>query len=236
MLTIDAGGFDIEPLHAANQCTPYTVSAHLLYENSDPFRLTEPGVILDARDAEYAAIDARSVRVTGSRAEIRPYTVKLEGSGATGYRTMVFSAIADPKLLARFDEWLGNLEAFLRMGISNVLGIGGDDYALEFRPYGHGALIPPAPAAPPHEVGLMTLVSATTQEVATEIARYCNPVLLHFPLNLDDPLPSFAFPFSPAEVELGRQYEFKLNHVVHLERPDQLSRTVIETIGEPAHG
>lgn len=236
MLTIDAAGFEIEPLHAANQCTPYTVSAHLLYENSDPFRLTEPGVILDARDAEYTAIDARSVRVTGSRAEFRPYTVKLEGSGGTGYRTMVFSAIADPKLLARFDEWLGNLETFLRMGIANVLEIGGEDYALEFRPYGHGALIPPAPATPPHEVGLMTLVSAATQELATEIARYCNPVLLHFPLNLDDPLPSFAFPFSPAEVELGRQFEFKLNHVVHLDEPGQLSRTVIETIGEAAHG
>lgn len=78
----------------------------------------------------------------------------------------------------------------------------------------------------------MTLVSAVTQELATEIARYCNPILLHFPLNHDDPMPSFAFPFSPAEVELGRQYEFKLNHVVQLDRPDQLSRTVIEVIGE----
>ncbi|MBB3860680.1 hypothetical protein GGQ88_001949 [Novosphingobium hassiacum] len=149
---------------------------------------------------------------------------------------MVFSAIADPKLLARFDEWLGNLSAFLRLGISSVLGIGKDEYTLEFRPYGQGVLIPPSPAAPPHEVGLMTLVSAATQEVATDIARYCNPVLLHFPLNADDPLPSFAFPFSPAEVELGRQYEFKLNHVVHLDRPDQLSRLVIETTGEAARG
>jgi Acyclic terpene utilisation family protein AtuA len=236
MLTIDADGFEIEPLHAANQCTPYTVSAHLLYENSDPFRLKEPGVILDASDAIYTAIDSRSVRVTGSQAVVTPYTLKLEGSGSTGYRTMVFSAIADPKLLARFEEWLGNLESYLRIGIAGVLGVHADEYALEFRPYGYNALNPASRPSVPSEVGLMALVSADTQELATEIARYCNPVLLHFPLNLDDPLPSFAFPFSPAEVELGRQFEFKLNHVVHLERPDQLSRTVIEHIGDNEHG
>ena len=232
MLTIDAEGFDIEPLHAENQCTPYTVSAHLLYENSDPFRLKEPGVVLDASDAQYDAIDERVVRVTGSRAKAMPYTVKLEGSGGTGYRTMVFSAVADPKLLARVDEWLGNLESYLRAGIASVLEIDARDYDLEFRAYGHNALNPAPSLAVPNEVGLMTLVSATTQELATEIARYCNPILLHFPLNHDDPMPSFAFPFSPAEVELGRQYEFKLNHVVQLDRPDQLSRTLIETIGE----
>lgn len=232
MLTIHAEGFDIEPLHAENQCTPYTVSAHLLYENSDPFRLKEPGVVLDASDAQYDAIDERVVRVTGSRAKAMPYTVKLEGSGGTGYRTMVFSAVADPKLLARVDEWLGNLESYLRAGIASVLEIDARDYDLEFRAYGHNALNPAPSLAVPNEVGLMTLVSATTQELATEIARYCNPILLHFPLNHDDPMPSFAFPFSPAEVELGRQYEFKLNHVVQLDRPDQLSRTLIETIGE----
>ncbi len=232
MLTIDAEGFDIEPLHADNQCTPYTVSAHLLYENSDPFRLKEPGVILDASEAQYDAIDERVVRVTGSLAKAMPYTLKLEGSGGTGYRTMVFSAIADPKLLARVDEWLGNLEAYLRAGITSVLEVDAQDYDLEFRAYGHNALTSSSSVATPHEVGLMTLVSAVTQELATEIARYCNPILLHFPLNHDDPMPSFAFPFSPAEVELGRQYEFKLNHVVQLDRPDQLSRTVIEVIGE----
>lgn len=236
IFTIDPDGFEIEPLDGANACTPYTVSAHLLYENSDPFRLKEPGVILDASDARYEAIDGRRVRVTGSRAEIMPYTIKLEGAGGNGHRTMVFSAIADPKLLARFDEWLANLDAWLRAGIARVFGLGDADYRLDFRPYGKNALNLVPSAAPPHEIGLMTLVWAPTQEMATEIAKYCNPMLLHFPLNPDDPLPSFAFPFSPAEVELGRQFEFKLNHVAAVDRPDAFARTVIETIGETVRG
>lgn len=237
IFTVDGQGFEIEPLDVDNSCTPYTVSAHLLYENSDPFRLKEPGVVLDASDAHYEALDGRRVRVTNSRAETMPYTIKLEGAGGTGYRTMVFSAIADPKLLARFDEWRANLEAYLRNGIANVLRIADGDYGLEFRAYGKDALNPVPADHVPHEIGLMTIVWADTQERATEIAKYCNPVLLHFPLNPDDPLPSFAFPFSPAEVELGRHYEFKLNHIVHVDRPDALARTHFETIGEEApHG
>jgi len=236
ILTIDDEGFDIEPLAADNACTPFTISAHLLYENADPYRLTEPGVVLDAQGASYAALDARSVRVTGSRAEARPYTMKLEGSGAAGYRTMVFTAVSDPKIMDRIADWLERLETFLREGIDRVLRIPAADYRLDLRPYGWNALDPRrAPTdRPPLEVGLMVLVTAATQARATEIAKYCNPYLLHFPLNQDDPLPSFAFPFSPAEVALGPQYEFKLNHVVHLADPCELAtmRTFVAGRGE----
>lgn len=226
MLSIDDHGFDIEPLHIDNQCTPFSVSAHLLYENADPFRLKEPGVTLDATSATYRALDERCVRVEGSVAEPNGYTMKLEGAGPAGFRTMVFSAIADPRVLARIGIWLANVELHLRGGIREVLGVADDAYRLELRPYGWNALDPrPAPAPPPPlEVGLMTLVTADTQELATEIAKYCNPVLLHFPLDPNDPLPSFAFPFSPAEVELGAQYEFRLNHVIALDDPLTLAR------------
>ena len=69
MMSIDRHGFTIEPLSPQNRCTPETVSAHMLYENSDPFRLVEPGGVLDVTDAQYRALDARRVRVTGSRWE-----------------------------------------------------------------------------------------------------------------------------------------------------------------------
>lgn len=236
ILTVHDEGFDIEPLAADNACTPFTVSSHMLYENADPYRLVEPGVILNARGAQYMPLDERTVRVTGSTAEITPYTMKLEGSGAAGFRTMAFTAVSDPKIMARIGDWLGGLEAYLRNGIATVLKLGAADYSLDFRPYGWNALDPRGAATdrPPLEVGLMVVVTAATQDRATEVAKYCNPYLLHFPLNLDDPLPSFAFPFSPAEVVLGAQYEFKLNHVVHLESPGELSVTRTFTAGKGA--
>ena len=79
MISVDRAGFTVAPLDPANRCTPETVSAHMLYENSDPFRLVEPGGVLEVEDARYVALDARSVRVTGSRFVPAPYTMKLEG-------------------------------------------------------------------------------------------------------------------------------------------------------------
>jgi hypothetical protein len=58
---------------------------------------------------------------------------------------------------------------------------------------------------------------------------------LHFPLNADDPLPSFAFPYSPAEVAMGQVFEFKLNHVVAVDSPLDLSRVALETVGKGRH-
>lgn len=235
MLTIHGEGFDIEPLAADNTCTPYSISMHMLYENADPYELKEPGVILDTRAAVYTALDARTVRVTGSQYRKVPYTMKLEGSGPIGFRTMVFSGISDPKIMSELDVFLERLRDYLVDGIRSVLAYRPEDFDLKIRPYGSNALAPPGapdPGRPPHEVGLMTLVTAATQEAATEIAKYCNPALLHFSLNPDDPLPSFAFPFSPAEVELGRLYEFKLNHVVAIDDPMELVRTATVSIGQ----
>ena len=47
MMRVGADHFDMEPLRATNRCTPGSISAHMLYENSDPFLLHEPGGVLD---------------------------------------------------------------------------------------------------------------------------------------------------------------------------------------------
>ena len=234
MITIDAEGFEVEPLNLSNRCTPYSVSAHLLYENADPYRLKEPGVVIDAGDAVYRSVDERIVRVTGTKAQTTPYTMKLEGSGRAGFRTMSFTALADPKVMSRFDEWLTALKSVLLSRIEATLGYGVGDYEIDFRPYGWNALDQSAHAneAPPaREVGLMVIVSASTQERANEIAKFCNPALLHFPLGRDAPMPSWAFPFSPAEIDMGPYYAFRLNHVVEVDDPLQLVRTMLITVG-----
>ena len=76
----------------------------------------------------------------------------------------------------------------------------------------------------------MMLVTAATQAIASEIARWANPHLLHQPLHDDDPIPSFAFPYSPAEAGLGAVFEFRLNHVVHVDDPLALSRMRIDEV------
>ena len=46
-----------------------------------------------------------------------------------------------------------------------------------------------------------------------------NPYLLHHPLTANEATPTFAFPFSPAEIPRGPLYEFCINHVMVLDDP-----------------
>lgn len=97
MVRVGREHFEIEPLSANNACTPATVSAHMLYENSDPFRLIEPGGILDVTKSRYRAISDRVVRVQASVFEPAPYTMKLEGAAGGPFQTIMLVGIQDPK-------------------------------------------------------------------------------------------------------------------------------------------
>ncbi|HEY1447775.1 MAG TPA: acyclic terpene utilization AtuA family protein, partial [Caulobacteraceae bacterium] len=100
LMRVGAQAFDMEPLDPDNRCTPESVSAHMLYESSDPFRLTEPGGILEVKRAAYRQLDSRTTRVSGSRWRPMPYTMKLEGAGGGAYQTIMLIGIEDPEVLA----------------------------------------------------------------------------------------------------------------------------------------
>ena len=228
MMSVDGEGFTMAPLSPENRCTPYTVSAHMLYENSDPFRLVEPGGVLDVSQARYAALDARTVRVTGSRWTPAPYTMKLEGAGGGPFQTIMLVGIEDPAVMADLDGFLGRMGHALRQRVARTLGPAAESVGISLRPYGWNAVSGrpvPAGAAPPREIGLLFVATARTQALATEAAKVCNPYFFHFPVREGKELPSYAFPFSPAEIERGQVFEFHLNHVVEVASPFELVRT-----------
>jgi acyclic terpene utilization AtuA family protein len=226
--TIDRDGFTIEPLDPAVACTPISVAAHMLYETVNPFSMREPAGTLDVTDATYEAIDDRQVRVEGSRFDLaEQHTIKLEGARITGYETMSFTAIRDPHILAKIDEWAALLRLVLTDRVSQTLHLDPAEYRFDIRLYGHNAVlgaIEPA-TGPPREVGVMLLVNADDQATATAVAKIANPLMLHLPTADMDHLPSLAFATSPAETERGAAYEFVLNHVVDAETPVSLFRT-----------
>jgi len=229
--TIDATGFTIEPLDPAAACTPISVAAHMLYETANPFELREPDGTLDVRNATYVALDDRTVRVEGSEFHLADQmTIKLEGARITGYETMSFTAIRDPLILGKIDEWAQLLREVLTDRVAQTLGLRADEYDFDIRLYGHNAVlgdIEPG-GAPPREVGVMLLVNAADQATARAIAKVGNPLMLHLPTLEMDYLPSLAFATSPAEIDRGAAYEFVLNHVVDVESPTALFRIELE--------
>lgn len=228
LFSVDAEGFDIAPLAPDNRCDPHTVSAHMLYENSDPFRLVEPGGVLDVTASVYQALDQRTVRVTGSSWAPLPYTMKLEGAAGGPFQTIMLVGIEDRDVLADLEGFTQRLSQALYERVRGTMGAAARDYEISLRPYGWNAVSGRAmspQAAIPHEVGLLFVATAKTQELATQIAKVCNPYFFHFPVRRDVELPSYAFPFSPAEIERGQVFALQLNHVVETSDPFELART-----------
>ena len=203
--------------------------------NANPFHMREPAGMLDTADATYTAVDDRRVRVEGSRFEHSDqHTIKLEGAAAVGFQTVIVCGIRDPKVLGRIDEWCDQVLAYLHAQVGRTVGLGPDEYDLQIRRYGHDAVLgaaEPRTDEPPREVAIVFLATAPDQAAATQLAKLANPVLLHAPLPGDTALPSFALLGSPAEIERGPVHEFVLQHVLDVERPDQIFRTVRSEIG-----
>lgn len=244
LMRVGAEAFDIEPLDPDNRCTPESVSAHMLYENTDPFRLIEPGGVLEVEEARYRQLDSRITRVSGSRWRPMPYTMKLEGAGGGAFQTVMLIGIEDPEVLANLDAFHDSLHASLTDRIRRTFGAEAGDFDLSLRIYGwNGVSGRPAPAGtpPPREVGVLLVITAASQALADRMAKACNPYFFHFPLKPGIELPSYAFPFTPAEISRGQVFEFLLSHVVEVADGHELVRTrwidlAQQPAGVAAHG
>lgn len=222
-IDFDAAGFTITPMSDVARATPYTVSAHMLYENSDPYILFEPGGHLDVTHAIYTAVDDRSVRVGGSNWIPGPYTVKLEGARIAGYQTAVLALVRDRHYVENIRAWTADIHAQCSAKAIDRLGLSPDQFQIELRLIGIDATLGPLETriGDPVEVGVLGIVTAQTAALSEEIGKVLNPYLLHHALSEEEDMPTFAFPFSPAEMQRGAVYEFCLNHVMALSDPMQ---------------
>ena len=230
MITFDADGFTVEPMGQNARATPYTVSAHMLYENSNPLQLYEPGGHLDVTGATYTALDDRRVRVTGSTwVPSDTYTVKLEGARCGGYQCVSLALIREARYVQNIETWTNAVEENCRQKAQERIE---GDFTLELRIIGLNATLgaQDVNAEIGTEVGVLGIVTAPSEMVAKEVAKMLNPYLLHMPLTEDEEMPTFAFPFSPNEMNRGEIYEFCLNHVMELDDPMQAFSLTIEQV------
>ena len=74
-----------------------------------------------------------------------------------------------------------------------------------------------------HEVGVLILVHAPTEQLARDVVATVSHSVLHTAVPAWHGLVSnLAFPFAPHEIELGPAYSFVLNHVVEVDDPLEL--------------
>lgn len=224
LATVRRDSFDLEPMSLKERCTPASVAAHTLYEKSRPDLLTGPGGTIDLRQATYEQINERAVRVRGSRfIEAPAYTVKLEGAGIVGMRTIFIGGIRDPILISQIDDYLARIksEAFrtypeLRSG----------DAQLIFHVYGMNGVMGEfehLADSVPHEIGLLGEVTAATQELANTICNSVRIDVLHTAYEGQlATAGNFAIPLNPPENPIGPVCKFTLYHLMEIESADAL--------------
>jgi len=234
MAVLHEDSFEVFPLREDYHSTPQSVASHTLYENADPFVLTEPSGTLHTDSTRYEAISERAVRVSGSRFAPAPeYTIKLEGVRQVGYSTILMGGVRDPYILAQMDSWLAQLDDNIRTRIRNT--VGERPYEIVTRVYGRdgvmGALEPLRASVGGHEAFILWDVISESQELSRTIATSVSHLAVHNPIPKWHGLISgVAFPYSPPEIDRGPVYEFHLNHVLVPDSPTSLFRTEYEEV------
>ena len=96
--------FDIEPMDPEMRCSPQSVASHTLYENADPFLITEPDGTIDTYSSRYEALSDRAVRVSGSQfRRADRVTIKLEGAELAGYQAIIVGGVREPFILRQLE-------------------------------------------------------------------------------------------------------------------------------------
>lgn len=242
MAWIHEDDFVVEPPNPEMRCSPNSVVAHTLYENADPFHLYEPSGMLDTSAAEYTAVSERAVRVTGSRfvpADV--YTVRLEAAEFVGHRYVVIAGVRDPVVLRQHDRFLATLRESIARKCRASLGLELDrDFRLLFRVYGqNGTMGPMEPrnAIEGHEIGLVVEAIARTAEEARAVLNIVWHTGLHHPVpEWQGLISSWAFPYSPPEMDAGPVYRFCANHLLELDDPLEPFRIELVEVGRPVAG
>ena len=189
--------FRVEPLNPARKCTPLSVSAHTLYEKTNPCLLPGPGGQLDLSQCTFTAETDRCVRVTGSRflPEAVP-SVKLEGAKQAGFRTVSICGVRDPIFISEVD---GILAAVKQRTADNLSA--DFPYRLDCIVYGKDGVmgaLEPTPAITSHEIGIVIDAVADTQEHANAVCSVARSTLLHYGYaGRIATAGNLAFPFSP---------------------------------------
>ena len=222
--------FCVEPLNPDRKCTPTSVSAHTLYEKSNPYILPGPGGHLDLSECVFTADSDRRVRVTGSKfvPETVP-SVKLEGAKPAGCRTLSICGNRDPIFISQVDEILENVKKRTAANLSADF-----DYQLDFIVYGKNGVmgqLEPNTQITSHEIGIVIDVVADTQEHSAAVCSVARSTLLHYgyPGRIAT-AGNLAFPFSPSDIKVGPIYVFSVYALLRSEDPLSLFECTYEEV------
>ncbi|KAF5609625.1 uncharacterized protein FSUBG_3832 [Fusarium subglutinans] len=192
------GLFDVRPTNPESKCTPLSVAAHTLYENTRPDVLRGPGGSLHLENSNYEQLsDGKSVR--------------LEAARIVGYRSMFMGSITDHILVSQIDKLLARVRVYVDQQHPEITG----QWNLDFHVYGKDQYT----QAGPGQLFIVAEALAPTQQLANSIASKARVGMIHAPYpGQKATAGNFGFGLGGLmEIELGPCAEFSLYHLMDLE-------------------
>lgn len=225
MGTVLSESFTVESMHPDRLCTPTTVAAHSLYEQEDPFLLAEAGGTIDLRESQYAVLDERTVRVTGSRwLPSDDHWVKVEGARPVGFRCISIGGIRDPLMMRELDHVTAETSRTVAAVFDGRLDP--SQYRVRFRVYGRDGTmgeLEPTPQVTGHEQCVILDVLGENETIAHSVASVAKQYLLHLSYEgIKCTSGNLAIPFPPDVIRVGNAYEFSVYHLMMLTSPTEI--------------
>ena len=218
--------FVLESMNPDRHATPLSVAAHVLYEQDDPFSVSEPEGKLLLRDAQYEAVDAHRTRSFGAKyEEAKKFRIKIEGALRLGARAVMLAGSADPVVIEKIDEILRDVETMTRSLYPHPFQLYPRVYGRRGVPLFEGTM------REAEEIFILVECVAATAEIAKgamlSFKQYC---LHHGFAGRLSTGGNIAFPITPPELDAGDAYRFSLYHLIDVDRPDDLFPVTIEQV------
>ncbi len=217
--TIYEDSFVLQTLNPIRKCTTLSVSAHTLYEKTNPYLLPGPGGTIDLHETTFTQLDEDRVEVKGSRfVESEVYTIKLEGAKCVGYRTVSIAGVRDPIFIKEVDNIIEAVNQRVHDNFKDL-----SNYHLNFKIYGKNGVmgdLEPIKEITSHELCIVIDAVAHTQEVANTVCGFARSTMLHYGYNgRISTAGNLAFPYSPSDFKVGAVYNFSLYHLIEVIDP-----------------
>lgn len=219
--TITHEDVKVTAMHPKQRCTVASVSAHAMYERSNPFFEYFAGGHIDMTNCVYEQFDEKTCRITGPKyiPIDGKVMVKLEGSGKVGERYIGIAGIRDPYTIKNIDKVLDLSREQVRERF------GDEGYELHFRVFGKNGVmgdLEPVKETKSHELCVVVEGIAPTKEMAHEVTMIGTRQIFYARLpEVKGTAGTAAFvvdevlPASPA-------YRWTLNHIMPIDDPMEL--------------
>src|SRR5690625_1668780 len=221
----------VTAMHPEQRCTVASVSAHAMYERSNPFYEYFAGGMLDMTECNYEQYDEKTTRITGQKfvpidGDIK---VKLEGAGLVGEKFIGIAGVRDPYTIKNIDEVI----KFAREQVAKEF----DDvkYELHFHIFGKNGVmgeLEPIKEIKSHELGIVVEGIADSEVLAEELTLFASRQIFYAKLpNVKGTAGTAAFLVDDV-LPAGKTYKWTMNHRVPVDHPLELFDVYIETVKE----